>query len=193
MRVRLRGCPAWAWPCSVRVFGACRYRSCRPCWHRCCGWAPAARGWSGRLMTALSALPCLLPSPPACPQTAEFKHQRQVFDAKARQWTQRHAMQQGDAAAAGGGGETAAGQQRQEQQGGAAAAAAPDAAAGAGPAAAEACKENSQPGQQVAAGADGAVREQQEEAIGAMAPPPAPPAQAAAQPPPKRSRLALRQ
>ncbi|EFN56722.1 hypothetical protein CHLNCDRAFT_13870, partial [Chlorella variabilis] len=26
--------------------------------------------------------------------TAEFKHQRQVFDAKARQWTQRHAMQQ---------------------------------------------------------------------------------------------------
>ncbi len=25
-------------------------------------------------------------------QTAEFKHQRQVFDSKARQWTQRHAM-----------------------------------------------------------------------------------------------------
>ena len=51
-------------------------------------------------------------------QTAEFKHQRQVFDSKARKWTQRHAMPgsgsaeaagaDGEAAAAAGGGDDAA-------------------------------------------------------------------------------------
>lgn len=46
--------------------------------------------------------------PPLLSQTAEFKHQRQVFDTKARQWTQRHAMP-GSSEAAAAAGEAAAG------------------------------------------------------------------------------------
>lgn len=82
--------------------------------------------------------------------TSEYKHQRQVFDAKARQWTQRHAVQRGageeqqqgqqeeQAAAPGGEGgkensqpglaSSASGKQQQQQQAPEAAAGAPDAA-----------------------------------------------------------------
>ena len=77
----------------------------------------AAGRWRARVGLCVGAgacaaclAPCLPPSLPCTTrpwpqQTAEFKHQRQVFDAKARQWTQRHAMQGGgDAVAAGAGG-----------------------------------------------------------------------------------------
>ncbi|KAL4442433.1 hypothetical protein ABPG77_005017 [Micractinium sp. CCAP 211/92] len=48
--------------------------------------------------------------------TAEYKHQRQVFDAKARQWTQRHAMHQGGAGAAADDRAGADAQHREQQQ-----------------------------------------------------------------------------
>ena len=75
---------------------------------------------------------------PSCYQTSEYKHQRQVFDAKAREWTRRHAMADGPAAAQaqpaaaapGTATQEAAAKPRHEQQAQGAGAAAPRAAVG---------------------------------------------------------------
>ncbi|PRW50870.1 ubiquitin-conjugating enzyme E2 T [Chlorella sorokiniana] len=151
------------------------------------GWKPALN-----VSTVLASIGLLLEEPNpddglVTDITAEFKHQRQVFDAKARQWTQRHAMPgsrdaaadaAGDgakaAAAAGAGGGEAAeapagGEQQQQQQ-------QQPAGADEGP------KENSNP----AAAGEGAAAGKPDQTVAGE--------QAAAHPaqPAKRPRLALR-
>lgn len=53
--------------------------------------APAQRHPSWRGVWRVLGI-CAAATPCAPPQTSEYKHQRQAFDAKALEWTRRHAM-----------------------------------------------------------------------------------------------------